>query len=188
VCARGRPSPTGTAAARNLVIDEYRARATRGATGDALARTGAVGDSAAPSADSDVLERERLDALDRAIRQLAEHLRVVLVLQAVGERTSSGIGELLGRPAGTVRYHLAEARRLAGACVWPEVGCVADELEQRLARWAASRRLTSEQVSDLRARVLATDNQTRKFHPACAHAVAMDPRRPAPAEARGSFM
>lgn len=54
---------------------------------------------------------ERLQELDDAIRALPEDLRVVLVLSVVGERTSTEVGELLGRPAGTVRYQLAEARR-----------------------------------------------------------------------------
>jgi DNA-directed RNA polymerase specialized sigma24 family protein len=33
------------------------------------------------------------------------------VLQVLGNRTSAEIGELLGRPAGTVRYQIAQARR-----------------------------------------------------------------------------
>ena len=52
--------------------------------------------------------------MDLAIRQLPEDLRTVLVLHLLGEATSAQIGELLGRPPGTVRYQLAEARhRLA---------------------------------------------------------------------------
>jgi RNA polymerase sigma-70 factor, ECF subfamily len=35
----------------------------------------------------------------------------VLVLQVLDERTSAEIGELLGRPAGTVRYQLSQARK-----------------------------------------------------------------------------
>jgi len=61
--------------------------------------------------------------VDRAIRRLPEHLRTVLVLQVLGERTSAEIGEMLDRPAGTVRYQLSQARkrlaeelRLLGGC------------------------------------------------------------------------
>jgi RNA polymerase sigma-70 factor (ECF subfamily) len=49
--------------------------------------------------------------MDAAIGRLPEDLRTVLVLQVLGDRTSAEIGELLGRPAGTVRYQLALARR-----------------------------------------------------------------------------
>lgn len=96
------------AVARNLVIDEYRARATRTRTGEALASL--AQDTSAP-ADTGVVERDQLRALDTAIRNLPSELRTVLVLQVVGERSSNEIGELLGKPAGTVRYQLAEARR-----------------------------------------------------------------------------
>jgi RNA polymerase sigma-70 factor (ECF subfamily) len=97
--------------ARNLVIDQYRAQATRRATSEALAQETASAASISPAADADVLTREQLEAVDAAIRRLPDDLRIVLVLQTVGERTSAEIGELLGRPAGTVRYQLAEARR-----------------------------------------------------------------------------
>lgn len=85
-----------------------------------MAQTGTVSDRASPAADSDVLEGERLDTLDRAIRQLPEDLRIVLVLQAVGERNSTEIGEMLGRPPGNVRYQLAEARRRLARSLAPE--------------------------------------------------------------------
>jgi RNA polymerase sigma-70 factor, ECF subfamily len=99
------------AVARNLVVDLYRAQATRRSTDVALARAVGDSDTTAPPAEVDALTRERLEALDQAIRQLPEDLRIVLVLQAVGGRNSTEIGELLGRPPGTVRYQLAEARR-----------------------------------------------------------------------------
>jgi RNA polymerase sigma-70 factor (ECF subfamily) len=97
--------------ARNLVIDQHRRRATRKAVGDALAREASVADSTSAGAESQAEERERRRALDLAIRRLPEELRTVLVLQVVGERNSTEIGELLERPPGTVRYQLAEARR-----------------------------------------------------------------------------
>jgi RNA polymerase sigma-70 factor (ECF subfamily) len=97
--------------ARNLVIDQYRTRATRRATGEALARAAHATETTSPAADIGLVERERLESLDGAIHKLPEDLRVVLVLQVVGERNSTELGELLGRPPGTVRYQLAEARR-----------------------------------------------------------------------------
>jgi len=98
------------AVGRNLVIDHARAAATRRSTSEALALQLAA-DAPANAADRELVERERFSQVDAAIKRLPEDLRIVLVLQAVDERTSSEIGELLGRPAGTVRYQLAEARR-----------------------------------------------------------------------------
>ena len=57
------------------------------------------------------IEGEQLDALNLAIQRLPEELRVVLVMAVLDGRTSSEIGALLGRPAGTVRYQLAQARQ-----------------------------------------------------------------------------
>ena len=42
---------------------------------------------------------------------LPDDLRVVLVLSVLGERTSAEIGAILGRPPGTVRYQLSQARK-----------------------------------------------------------------------------
>jgi len=97
--------------ARNLVIDNYRAQATRRTTAEALARQAMVGEVSVAGADDEALERQRLERLDAAIWQLPEELRTVLLLQVLDGRTSSEIGEALGRPAGTVRYQLAQARR-----------------------------------------------------------------------------
>jgi RNA polymerase sigma-70 factor (ECF subfamily) len=101
--------------ARNLVIDQYRKGSTRRTTGERLARDMALEDATAPAADAEASERERRTAVHAAIQRLPEDLRIVLMLQLVGERTSTEIGELLGRPAGTVRYQLAEARRRLAA-------------------------------------------------------------------------
>jgi RNA polymerase sigma-70 factor (ECF subfamily) len=97
------------AVGRNLAVDHYRAQATRQAASDALAR--ALDASTAAPAEAEVVEREQLARLDAAIWRLPEDLRIVLVLQVVDGRTSTEIGELLDRPAGTVRYQLAQARR-----------------------------------------------------------------------------
>jgi RNA polymerase sigma-70 factor (ECF subfamily) len=98
--------------ARNLVIDHYRSRTTATQTRDALAKKARSEEPlVAPSADVDFAQSESLRAMDAAIGRLPEDLRTVLVLQVLGDRTSAEIGELLGRPAGTVRYQLALARR-----------------------------------------------------------------------------
>jgi RNA polymerase sigma-70 factor (ECF subfamily) len=97
--------------ARNLVIDHHRAAATRARTGEVFSRAAALGKITEDPVDVEVMRRERIASLDAAIARLPEDLRTVLVLQVMGEHTSSEIGDTLGRPAGTVRYQLSEARR-----------------------------------------------------------------------------
>jgi RNA polymerase sigma-70 factor, ECF subfamily len=97
--------------ARNLVVDQYRSRATRTAAHEALVATLEPGDQLADGPER-VVERDReLRLVDEAIRRLPEQLRTVLVLQVLDERTSAEIGELLDRPAGTVRYQISQARK-----------------------------------------------------------------------------
>jgi RNA polymerase sigma-70 factor (ECF subfamily) len=100
------------ATGRNLVIDQYRSRATRTAAHDALQAE--VGDAAlvSESAEHTVEREDELHMVDAAIQQLPEELRTVLVLQVLGEHTSAEIGVMLGRPAGTVRYQISRARKL----------------------------------------------------------------------------
>src|SRR5918911_3747286 len=98
--------------ARNLVVDLYRSRASAEAATAALGqRALAAGAGAVAAAETDAMAREDRDLLDAAIARLPQALRTVLVLQVLGDRTSAEIGELLGRPAGTVRYQIAQARR-----------------------------------------------------------------------------
>jgi len=52
-----------------------------------------------------------MELLDRGIRRLPEDLRTVLLMQVLGEMSSTEIGRLLQRPPGTVRYQLSVARR-----------------------------------------------------------------------------
>lgn len=97
--------------ARNLVVDQYRSRATRTAAHEALTATIELGDQLADGPER-IVERDReLRLVDEAIRRLPEQLRTVLVLQVLDERTSAEIGELLDRPAGTVRYQISQARK-----------------------------------------------------------------------------
>lgn len=51
------------------------------------------------------------NAVDEAIRSLPEEMRTILTLQLVGGLTSPEIGEALGKPAGTIRSILHDARR-----------------------------------------------------------------------------
>ncbi len=99
------------AVARNLVIDQYRGRAVRTATHEALAAAADATERVSDGPEATVERDQELQLVDRAIRRLPEHLRTVLVLQVLGERTSAEIGELLDRPAGTVRYQLSQARK-----------------------------------------------------------------------------
>jgi RNA polymerase sigma-70 factor, ECF subfamily len=96
---------------RNLVVDQFRSQTTRTTTRDALVAARDPDDDVAESPER-IVERDReLRLVDEAIRRLPETLRTVLVLQVLDERTSAEIGELLGRPAGTVRYQLSQARK-----------------------------------------------------------------------------
>jgi RNA polymerase sigma-70 factor (ECF subfamily) len=98
--------------ARNLVVDFYRSRASAAATREALGHQAiATQPHIAPAAETEVMSQDDLDVLDAAIARLPDTLRTVLVLRVLGERTSTEIGELLDRPAGTVRYQIAQARR-----------------------------------------------------------------------------
>jgi RNA polymerase sigma-70 factor (ECF subfamily) len=105
----GRQRAWLVAVARNLVIDRgRRARTERAAT----ERAGRLPDTAgaADPADQAQLGRD-VAAVDRAIASLPEEQRVLLSLQVMGGLTSNEIGELLGQPAGTVRYRLNQVRR-----------------------------------------------------------------------------
>jgi RNA polymerase sigma-70 factor, ECF subfamily len=108
------------AVARNLVIDAHRVRATADATLAALERTTSAAAPAAEGPEARAELSERVAALDRAIRRLPEKLRIVLSLHVVGGLTSMQVGEVLGEPAGTVRYQLSQARRQLAAAVGVE--------------------------------------------------------------------
>lgn len=94
--------------ARNLAIDTYRSRATRNAATSQLP-------TPTPTVDDDpegaLLSAERVSALDKALRQLPERLRVVVTMHAISGLTSTEIGTALSIPAGTVRYRLSLARK-----------------------------------------------------------------------------
>lgn len=101
--------------ARNLVTDSYRAGSARSAAEVVLDPLLDLPDRSSVGPEAALVDRDQLAALDRAIQRLPDDLRVVLVLHVVGERSSAQIGEMLGKPAGTVRYQLAMARQRLAA-------------------------------------------------------------------------
>lgn len=104
----GRQRAWLVAVARNLVID--RGRRTRSER-VAVERLGRLDEPAGVADPADQAELERdVAAVDRAIASLPEEQRVLLSLQVMGGLTSAEIGELLGVPAGTVRYRLNQVR------------------------------------------------------------------------------
>jgi RNA polymerase sigma-70 factor, ECF subfamily len=101
--------------ARNLLVDRYRADATRRATLRAIVdgsdRAGATEADGAQQ----LVARDALAHLARAIAALPDDQREILTMSVVAEMTSQQIAEALDLPAGTVRYKLHRARaRLAG--------------------------------------------------------------------------
>lgn len=103
--------------AKNLLTDDHRRRATRTKVGEKLEQLPqAVSDMGMNLAER-VETSEKLALLDRAIQQLPEQLRTVLTLSVLGEMNSQEIAEVLERPAGTVRYQLAQARQQLAAAL-----------------------------------------------------------------------
>ncbi|RYG33784.1 RNA polymerase sigma factor [bacterium] len=93
------------AIARNLLIDHYRRRGGRDESELVEATSGGKDPSEI------VLEKDQAQRLDGAMGRLDPDLRTVLTMSVVGGLTSREIGETLGRPPGTVRYQLSEARK-----------------------------------------------------------------------------
>ncbi len=69
------------------------------------------GVSSAPSALEESERTEAREQLVRAMAQLSERQRLIVTLFDVDGRTSTEIGEMLDLSAGTVRWHLHEARQ-----------------------------------------------------------------------------
>lgn len=69
------------------------------------------GVSGAPSALEESERTEAREQLVRAMAQLSERQRLIVTLFDVDGRTSTEIGEMLDLSAGTVRWHLHEARQ-----------------------------------------------------------------------------
>jgi RNA polymerase sigma-70 factor (ECF subfamily) len=99
------------AIARNLLTDYYRHRATRSAIEDEVASSALPSIAMQDDMDAQVEEREYVALLDSAIKRLPEDLRTVLVLAVLAEMSSTEMSAVLGKPAGTIRYQLAKARK-----------------------------------------------------------------------------
>lgn len=111
--------------ARNLLTDHYRRQAVRGIVTDYEAEPL----EAQPDPASERARAARDEALDvdAAISRLPEDLRVVLAMSALGEMTSGEIAQALGRPAGTVRYQLLQARQALIKALQSEQPATAEE-------------------------------------------------------------
>jgi RNA polymerase sigma-70 factor (ECF subfamily) len=101
------------AIARNLVCDYRRRQGVRTHLQAALP-VASVPDRA-PDPAAAVIEQEWLAAVGAAIAALPMELRTVLTMHVVGKMNSVEIGEALSRPAGTVRYQIAQTRRRLAA-------------------------------------------------------------------------
>jgi RNA polymerase sigma-70 factor, ECF subfamily len=100
--------------ARNLLVDRYRTDATRRATLHAVAHGSDRAGREQADGSGQLVARDQLAHLRRAIAALPDDQREILSMAVVAEMTSQQIAEALELPAGTVRYKLHRARaRLA---------------------------------------------------------------------------
>ena len=67
--------------------------------------------SRARCADSRLADEELAAAVRRLVRSLPDKLRVPLLLAATGDYTFDEMARVLGMPAGTLKWRVAEARR-----------------------------------------------------------------------------
>jgi RNA polymerase sigma-70 factor (ECF subfamily) len=104
------------AVARNLVIDHYRKTAAGARAVAAVAENEALRTPGGLAYDED----DDWPRLEEAIRGLRQDSRTLLLLQVLGGLSSSEIGEVVSKPAGTVRYQLSITRkRLAEQLISP---------------------------------------------------------------------
>lgn len=96
--------------ARNIVTDYYRQRAVIERSETAMPDA-EVRDPKLPDPYRELEAEESSTEINVAISNLPDDLRTALVMHAMGEMTSAEIGKILGKPAGTVRYMLSQARR-----------------------------------------------------------------------------
>ncbi|QHW29819.1 RNA polymerase sigma factor [Paenibacillus rhizovicinus] len=98
--------------ASNGLKDHYRRSAHRNKVGLQL-KAASAGDGASAEDLSGVLAgRERLRDIETHINGLPEELRCILLMKVLGELSSAQIGIVLNQPPGTIRYKIAQARRL----------------------------------------------------------------------------
>jgi len=97
------------AIAKNILADYYRRRSVRDRHETRMLEFGLAGGS---NPAVTIENGETLDAIDQAIKWLPENLREVLALHTMADMSSAEIGEVLGRPAGTIRYQISQARKM----------------------------------------------------------------------------
>lgn len=103
--------------AKNLLTDYHRRQGARTKLVKQLEKLPPAVSTVGMNLVEQVEVSEKLALLDRAIQQLPEQLRAVLTLTVLGEMNSQEIAEVLERPAGTVRYQLAQARQQLAAAL-----------------------------------------------------------------------
>ena len=102
---------------RNVLTDHYRRQAVRRIVQEAESES--LEAHPDPAWAAGCAGRDDSLDLEAAVARLPDALRVVLAMSVLGEMTSSEIGEALGRPAGTVRYQLRQARRALAEMLAP---------------------------------------------------------------------
>ncbi|MBS1728128.1 MAG: RNA polymerase sigma factor [Armatimonadetes bacterium] len=96
------------AIASNLVVDHRRRKRTRKDLEHAMPFEVVDG---ACGPDKVVEMNDSMRRLDEAIGRLPEEWRTSFTMNIVGGMSSEEIGKALGKPAGTIRYHVSEARQ-----------------------------------------------------------------------------
>jgi RNA polymerase sigma factor (sigma-70 family) len=95
--------------ARSALGDHRRRAAVRKNLNAACPDEEAVDHAASPAVQA--IRNDEIERLQREIEDLSVPLRTVLTMTVVGGMTSEEIGEALGKPAGTVRSQLFDARK-----------------------------------------------------------------------------
>jgi len=93
--------------ARNQTRDYFRRRSVR----SRVERNHDAAPLQAGDPHAELQTKEMQSALTAAIRSLPSALRLSLTLSVMGGLNSKEIAEIVGCPAGTVRYRIAEARK-----------------------------------------------------------------------------
>lgn len=75
-----------------------------------------------PNPERAAIARDTCDRIKGHIARLSPTLRDTLLLAASGDHTYEEIGAMLGTPVGTIKWRVAEARRLVASRIEPEFG------------------------------------------------------------------
>lgn len=94
--------------ASNLVIDFRRRSTVRIWSNEPLDQET---ESEEQSPEAVVLQQETLSKLSEAIKNLPEEQRIAFTMTVLGDMSSDEVGEIMAKPAGTVRYLVSEARK-----------------------------------------------------------------------------